>query len=410
MFKKFLAALTASVLVLMPVAALAQGSGGAVSFEIMAPTTATAGEAIDVTVRALDKEKKTATEYRGSVTFLTDWIGDTVPMPGRSIAFSAEDQGEKKFSKGVIFKKPGKNKLIVSDVDGDVRGEVTITVVEGAGGSTNSEGEISIITPENNGKITSNTLSVSGKTRKNSKVTLKLNGTDVGSVISDDAGLFTKEIQGISQENNILSASLIDANNAVIGKPAEVNFTRVNESGSIYGLTIAPSTKVEVSSEITLTIEAVKGLAEVSAVLDGTSMTAKEVSDGKYTIKTTAPAKEGEYPITVNAKTVTGQSTVKENMAALMVSPKAVDAPLPAFKNIKAVTQDSRVTFSFEIENTPADLDAFKITHGATGSIMTHQANSIVKNGVYTWYVDQLPPQDYTFKIHGQKADGSTIE
>ncbi len=95
-------------------------SGDAVKFEIVAPTTAVVGEAIDVTVRALKSDSSLATEYRGSIIFATDYLGDTLPMPGQSIAFTAEDAGEKKFSKGVIFKKTGKQKIFVSDVSDDV--------------------------------------------------------------------------------------------------------------------------------------------------------------------------------------------------------------------------------------------------------------------------------------------------
>lgn len=50
-------------------------------FELIVPAIAKTGEAIDVTVRALDKDKKVATDYRGSIIFVTDYIGDTYPMP-----------------------------------------------------------------------------------------------------------------------------------------------------------------------------------------------------------------------------------------------------------------------------------------------------------------------------------------
>ncbi len=68
-------------------------------FEIIAPSTARVNEAIDVTVRTVDKDKKIVTGYRGSIIFVPENFGDTVPMPGKSIQFSAEDNGEKKFSK-----------------------------------------------------------------------------------------------------------------------------------------------------------------------------------------------------------------------------------------------------------------------------------------------------------------------
>ena len=247
MFKKILAFFTAaiisaSVFIVVPFAH-AQ-AGGATKFQITAPATAVVGEAFDITVTALDKDGKKATGYLNSIMIWTDNIGDTYPMPGRLIPFTAEDAGEKKFSKGVIFKKAGKQKLYVQDGKEDIAGEVTITVEEGKGTTATSTGEIQILTPTADSKITTSTLLVSGTARKNSKVSLDLNGENVGTVVSDSEGLFTKEISNISQENNVLKASLIDANDSVIATSSEIRFSKTNETSSIYGLSISPSNKV----------------------------------------------------------------------------------------------------------------------------------------------------------------------
>ena len=53
---------------------LSAAAGDTVQLEILAPTTARVGEAIDITVRAVDKDKNTVTAYRGSVIFNTDNI------------------------------------------------------------------------------------------------------------------------------------------------------------------------------------------------------------------------------------------------------------------------------------------------------------------------------------------------
>ena len=78
---------------------IVHGATTAVRLEISAPTTTRVGEAIDVTVRAIDKDSKVVTNYRGSVIFSTDNVGDTVPAPGKTVTFAADDNGEKKFSK-----------------------------------------------------------------------------------------------------------------------------------------------------------------------------------------------------------------------------------------------------------------------------------------------------------------------
>ena len=76
----------------MPIeATIAADASGVVGFEILAPTTAKANEAIDITVRAIDKDKKTVTNYKGSIIFISDTFGDTVPSPGKAISFTQED-------------------------------------------------------------------------------------------------------------------------------------------------------------------------------------------------------------------------------------------------------------------------------------------------------------------------------
>jgi hypothetical protein len=53
---------------------LSAATGGTIALEIITNTTSRVGEAIDITVRAVDKDKKTVTGYRGSVIFNTDNI------------------------------------------------------------------------------------------------------------------------------------------------------------------------------------------------------------------------------------------------------------------------------------------------------------------------------------------------
>lgn len=421
MFKKILSLLLASSLTVSVFGAniASAASGGATKLQITAPTTAVVGEAFDITVTAIDKDGNKATGYTNTIIFSTETPGDTYPMPGRAISFTAEDAGEKKFSKGVSFKKAGKQKLYVNDLNEDILGEVTI-LVEPAGTSTVATGsDISILTPAADSKIATDTVIVSGTARKNSKVSLELNGKNIGTVISDAEGIFTKEVQGISQENNIVKASLLDATDTVIATSSEVKFSKTTETGSIYGITITPGTTVEASSEVTFTIEGVKGLAEVSLMLDNSLLKATESSEGKYSVKTNAPQKEGAYAIDVTAKTVLGQQITKEKMTTLTVNAKKEEPKeekpaepalaKPEFKNVKTETKDARVTFTFSVENPPKDLDTFQISY-ASGSVTTFPVAKILKDGKYSWYIDKLAPGQYSFKIQGKNASGALIE
>ena len=107
-------------------------------------------------------------------------------MQGKAIPFTTEDNGQKTFSKGIIFKSPGKQKIYVTDISDDIIGEAIVNITPGETASQTGQETVTVITPENNSKITNDSVIVSGKTRKNSKVVISLNGKEVGNVLSDE--------------------------------------------------------------------------------------------------------------------------------------------------------------------------------------------------------------------------------
>jgi hypothetical protein len=423
--KKFFSSILALLLVSVNmVPSTFSATTNATRIEIVAPTTARVGEAIDVTLRAVDKDNKTVTNYLGSVIFNTDNIGDTIPAPGKTVTFTANDNGEKKFSKGIVFKKSGKQKIYVYDVSDEIQGEVTVTVDAEWATTTTNDQTITIITPETGTKITADMVVVSGKTRKNSKVNIKLNGQDMGSpALSDDIGIFTKNISGITQESNILVAELIDGTNTVVAKSAEVKFGKVTTTTSTYGLTIMPSSTVEASSPIEITVDATPGLSELSVSIDGSVLVAKEGTAGKYTLQTVAPMKAGVYKLPISQKDALGQVKTAESTTVLTVTEKVVvvvpptPVPVPTFKNVKTVTTGSKIVFDFWVENAGADLSWFKIAYGPNADALNQEVVTLPLNripsqlvpGGYTWYVDKIPEGTYTFKIFGRTQEWSLI-
>jgi hypothetical protein len=261
--RKFLSSLVISVLLslsLLPIEAsiAADTPSSVVGFEIIAPTTAKANEAIDVTVRAVDKDKKTVTSYRGSMSFVSETFGDTIPSPGKSIAFTQEDAGQKKFSKGIVFRSTGKQKIYVVDVSSssDISGETTVMVEPSTTtGPDMSTETVTIVTPVKDSSITSDMVAVSGKTKKNSKVAFILNGKDMGTAITDESGLFTKTLSGATQDKNLLQVNLLDGSNAIIAKSEEIIFSRATSSAGYYNIVITPGTTVDTSTPLTILVE-----------------------------------------------------------------------------------------------------------------------------------------------------------
>jgi hypothetical protein len=84
-------------------------------------------------VQAVDKDNRIVPGYRGVVLFGTDNVGDTVPAPGKTVTFTADDNGEKKFPQGLIFQKVGKQVLYAFDINDDIAGQKTFDINEQSG-------------------------------------------------------------------------------------------------------------------------------------------------------------------------------------------------------------------------------------------------------------------------------------
>lgn len=386
-----------------------------VEFEVIAPTTAKVNEAIDVTIRAIDAEKKVVEDYKGSIIFVSKNFGDVIPSQGKSITFSAEDKWQKVFSKGVIFKTPGKQEILVMDVSDSPEWKATITITPADATSGSGQESVTIITPENNSKISGDTVIVSGKTKKNSKVSIILNGQEAGTAVTDSDGLFNKNITGITQDKNILSVAVLDGNNATIGKSTDINFEKIGSTSSIQNVLISPESNIIAGDQITFTVEATPGLSNVSITLEKSTLEAKASGEGKYTLTTVAPSASGSYSIDVTATDSLGKSITKEKVLSFTVAEKKVEVPAATFKNIKAGTKDKRVTLNFFLENANPEIEKFKIVYGEnatslTKEVLTYASGKILqKDGSYTWYIDNLEPKAYTFKILGIKWDGTLI-
>jgi hypothetical protein len=389
-------------------------------FSIIAPPTAKIGEAIDVTVEAKDKDNNVITTYRGSIFFQSDTdFGATLPAQGKAIQFKESDNGSLKISKGLIFKRVGKQELTVTETMEDVSGSVNITVEDNATTvPIESTEPISIMTPAAGSTITTDTVEMSGKTKKNSKVLIKLNGQDAGSAQTDDAGIFTYKLTGINQQTNIVTASVVNGTNTVIGT-TEITFNFSGKNPVYYNTSIQPGLEVEVGTGITIQVDAEPTLSEVTIAIDGTSLAAREWSPWKYSVTTVAPAAIGSYSLSVTLKNILAQTTTKTDAATLVVKEKAppppVETPKPMFKNVTVSMTGARVNVNFGFENPPANTAKFRIMYGESANNLSEEVTTSdlekirQTDGTYNWYISKLSPKTYTFRISPAQADGTII-
>ncbi len=137
----------------------------------------------------------------------------------------------------------------------------------------------------------------------------------------------------------------------------------------------------------------------------------KEGTSGKYTLETVAPKKAADYDVSVRIKSPLGQSLAKDNVLKLTTI-----EPTSSFEEVKLTTLGKRVTFNFGVKNPPADLEKFKIAYGEnpesfSNEVMTWNTGKILKaDGRYEWYIDNLTPKNYSFKIMGVRKDGTIFD
>ncbi len=183
---------------------------------------------------------------------------------------------------------------------------------------------------------------MSGKSKKNSKILIKLNGKELGNTQTNEDGIYTYKLTGISQQSNTLSASILDGTNAVIGT-VESSFSFGAKMPTYYTLSVTPSKEVSTSTGITFLVDAEPSLTEVSLTIDSAVLIGKESSPGKYTVSTISPAKAGSYPVQVSLKNILAQVTTKTDAAILTVTAPLIIAPPQApkvmFKNVVISTE-----------------------------------------------------------------------
>ncbi|MDQ1343505.1 MAG: hypothetical protein QG650_224 [Patescibacteria group bacterium] len=405
-------------------------AGKVAKFSLTVNQAAKVGEAIDLTVKALDKDGGTVADYAGTVYVTVDNDSKATLPYAEGYTFVAADQGQKTFSKGLAFSKAGNMTVSVIDIDDDkVEGVAKVNVTEGdAGPGVTGNEAVTITNPENGGTITGNETDLVGTTKKNSKFQVFLNGTKAGEGQTDDKGAILFKLKGIDQEQNVLEVKVLDGSDKVAGTTGKIAFSVASDKGPQFkSITVQEGTSVMPGTVLHVTVAADAKLKEVSVSLGDSvevfkeqtsGVTAGNVSvggsgEGLYVGTLTAPTASGSYPIDVTLTNDLGKKTVKNAAETLTV----LDAPKPLFENIKVEAGDKKASFTFTLTNEPEATSKFKFAYGTESGSLTKESVSFEKSKIavgsgstYKWYVDGLDtPGKYFFKISALDIAGSPI-
>ena len=410
-------------------------AGKVAKFSLTVNQSAKVGEALDLTVKALDKDGGTVADYAGTVYVTVDNDSKATLPYAEGYTFVAADQGSKTFSKGLAFSKVGNMTVSVIDIDDDkVEGTAKVNVSEGdVGPGVSGKEAVTVTAPESGSTVSGNETDVVGTTKKNSKFQVYLNGTKAGEGQSDDQGAILYKLKGITEENNVLEIKVLDGSDKESGTSGKISFKAAADKGPAFkSLTVKEGKSVKAGTVLNVTVTAEPKLKEVSVSLGDSVEVFKEqtsgvtagnvsvggTSEGVYVGTLTAPTASGSYPIDVTLTSDLGKKTVKNAAETITV----LEAPKMVYENVKIESGDKRVTFTFDVANPAESLSKFKFSYGTDSGALTKESVTFEKSKIavigtgasasgstYKWYVDGLEPGKYFFKIAALDVAGSPI-
>lgn len=339
---------------------------------IMNPDQISAGESVDLTIEAADKNDVTVKDYSGTILIFSESDGDAeLPsaLDQNTYSFMTSDQWIVKFENAVTFSKEGLQNIYIYDLDDETiigLGEVNVSKAEVV-----EEKTIEILSPENGLTIWDSMIKISGKTQKNHKIIVVLNDDEskLFDTISNSNWDFEKEITNLKNGENTIVAYVLNADEERVGESNKVKMKVESIAPTFKSVKTSPES-VEAEGMYSVEVFASKELTDVSIVVDDVIHTLAETSEWVYTAEVYAPTDAETYKIDVILKDELGLETKELGAGSITVTAKEIVVvekepvePLNAGKD-KPVVDIKKEEKDFSIKN-------LKVTELKTKSILT---------------------------------------
>lgn len=316
------------------------------------PETANTGEALDLTIEAVDKNNITVTDYEWVVLIFSETDNEAelpIALEDNTYTFVSSDLWKIVFEDALKFNSDWLQNIYVYDFnDEDIVGIWEVQINKTAAVENI---EIDIISPENGLTIWKNSIKISGTSKKNHQIKITLNWEKEFFTTTNNSGIYEKEITELENGQNIIKAYALDSDNNVIWESNEVSIEVENNNIMIKSVKLTPK---EVDSEWSFELEVIsnKGLEDVSVIINDV-VTKLEESEEEwiYLWKIYAPKEKWDYAIDIVIKDELGHE-VKEIWAESL---KVNEVELEAAKT-EEVTSDEEV-IEEKINNEEVDLD-----------------------------------------------------
>lgn len=325
-------------------------------------------EALDITITAVDSNDEIVEDYTWDILVFSESDNEAEfpnDLSENSYTFTNANEWSVKFENAVKFNNSWVQDVYVYDLnDEDILGVAEITINEQ---ETQTEAEITILSPETGITIGTNNITVSGSSKKNHQIQLVINGEQKIFTTTNADWIFEKEVDKLENGENTIQAYVLDSDNEKIWESEIVNLKINSNAPQLKSLSVTPNWEIEAQSKITIELISNAGLSSVRAIMNDVVTELIEWVDGVYSATTTAPSEEGEYGVDIILRSEFGNETQEREVETLTV------ISLNSGKDIEEIPV--QVEDKIEKSEKPAELNlkitGIKVTELKTKSIIT---------------------------------------
>lgn len=257
----------------------------------VSPNPLAQNEAGDLEIKVVDGQWNIVTDYQWNIFIeatSTNSTQDDVVLPWDDgiYEFTPEDQWQKVFSKGLIFKKDGEYKIQVMDIlDESVVGE-TSTKVSAKAEATEAKWTVNVVSPAKWTTQSSSSLTVFANTNQPSTpYEIWIDSKKNTEWVSDENGDINATLDIKETGKHLLEVKLLSFEGASLGQSDKIDFSiEASKEDLLKGITILPSNTVIVGSDVSVTVQAASGVNSAVLVYSGKEYTLTKDAAGFKTL------------------------------------------------------------------------------------------------------------------------------
>ncbi len=377
------------------------------------PSEFVAGEQYSLTVTAVDVAEETVTDYEGTIGFtITSDNKDFAEYP-LSYEFLLQDQGSHTFSLAFRFLSEGSFDLQVADLsDTTITATETFVVGTSDGVSSSDDTELAITSPSA-GKLSSNTIVITGTAAAASNVKIFDNGLEIADIVIGVSGEFSHTTGVLADGTHSLYVATVNEVGTIVDTSETVEVTVDTSSADLTNVIIDPEGQLDPGSEFSIEVYTDDTLSSAQVILEGNLYDLSLSDAGYYEADIAVPIEFGDYSIDVILVDELGNQEKFESAADISVGQLAPE-PEPSgpgqVTEIIATPGDERVILSWsEAEPGDSEIVRYRVYYGLSATQLTQAVDTFT--AATDWYVPDLENGElYYFSILAVDAEGNTSD